>query len=84
MPLLPDRLVAFIKKVKQVKMDKIYYAHSGHDPAKSDWQLLSDHLTRVACLAGENASYFRAEQLATVCGLLHDLGKYSEAFAKRL
>ncbi len=65
-------------------MDKIYYAHSGHDPAKSDWQLLSDHLTRVARLAGENASYFRAEQLATVCGLLHDLGKYSEDFAKRL
>ncbi|MET0051627.1 MAG: CRISPR-associated helicase Cas3' [Candidatus Thiodiazotropha sp.] len=65
-------------------MDKIYYAHSGNDPAKSDWQLLSDHLTRVARLAGENASYFRSEQLATVCGLLHDLGKYSEAFAKRL
>ncbi len=65
-------------------MDKIYYAHSGHDPAKSDWQLLSDHLARVARLAGENASYFRAEQLATVCGLLHDLGKYTEAFAKRL
>ncbi|MET0089239.1 MAG: CRISPR-associated helicase Cas3' [Candidatus Thiodiazotropha sp.] len=65
-------------------MDKIYYAHSGHDPAKSDWQLLSDHLTRVARLAGENARYFRAEQLATVCGLLHDLGKYSEDFAQRL
>jgi CRISPR-associated endonuclease/helicase Cas3 len=41
-------------------------------------------LTRVASLAGENARYFGAEQLAALCGVLHDLGKYSEAFAKRL
>jgi CRISPR-associated endonuclease/helicase Cas3 len=65
-------------------MDKIYYAHSGRDPEKSDWQRLEDHLTRVARLAGENARYFGAEPLAELCGLLHDLGKYSEAFAKRL
>ncbi len=65
-------------------MDKIYYAHSGRDPKKSDWQRLADHLIRVASLAGENAFYFGAEQLAELCGLLHDLGKYSEAFAKRL
>lgn len=65
-------------------MDRIYYAHSGRDPEKSDWQRLADHLTRVACLAGENARYFRAGQLAELCGLLHDLGKYSEDFAKRL
>ncbi len=65
-------------------MESIYYAHSGKDPAKSDWQRLDDHLARVAQIAGENAHYFGAEQLATLCGLLHDLGKYSEAFAKRL
>ncbi len=65
-------------------MDKIYYAHSGKDPGKSDWQRLEDHLTRVSRMAGKNARYFGAEQLAEVCGLLHDLGKYSEGFAKRL
>ncbi|MCG7864757.1 MAG: CRISPR-associated helicase Cas3' [Candidatus Thiodiazotropha taylori] len=65
-------------------MDKIYYAHSGHDPEKSDWQRLAEHLTRVARLAGKNARYFGAEQLAELCGLLHDIGKYSEDFARRL
>jgi CRISPR-associated endonuclease/helicase Cas3 len=65
-------------------MSKTYYAHSGKDPKKTDWQRLDDHLTRVAQIAGENARYFDAEQLAKLCGLLHDLGKYSEAFAKRL
>ncbi len=62
----------------------IYYAHSGNDPAKSDWQRLSDHLAHTAHLAGENASYFGAERLAELCGMLHDLGKYSKAFAQRL
>lgn len=61
-----------------------YYAHSGNSPDKSDWQGLSDHLTRVARVAAFNARYFDAERLAELCGLLHDLGKYSEAFANRL
>jgi HD-like signal output (HDOD) protein len=65
-------------------MSKTYYAHSGKDPEKTDWQRLDDHLTRVARIAGDNARYFDAEQLAKLCGLLHDLGKYSEAFAKHL
>ncbi len=63
---------------------KIYYAHSGNKADKSDWQLLSDHLSEVARIARCNASYFDAEVLAKVTGLLHDVGKYSEAFQKRL
>ena len=43
-----------------------------------------DHLVRVGRLASDNASFFGAGQLAEVCGLLHDLGKYTEEFAKRL
>jgi CRISPR-associated endonuclease/helicase Cas3 len=65
-------------------MKTTYYAHSGKDPGKSDWQRLDDHLTRVATVAGNNAKYFDAESLAVLCGLLHDLGKYTEAFARRL
>ncbi len=63
---------------------KIYFAHSGNKLDKSDWQPLADHLSRVGYLAAENARLFGAEQLAEVCGVLHDLGKYSQAFARRL
>ncbi|MCG7931864.1 MAG: CRISPR-associated helicase Cas3' [Candidatus Thiodiazotropha lotti] len=65
-------------------MNSTYYAHSGKDPKKSDWQRLDDHLIRVATTAGANAKYFNAESLAEICGLLHDLGKYSKEFALRL
>ena len=65
-------------------MNKIYFAHSGNNPDKSDWQWLSNHLHNVADLAASNASYFKASQLAKIAGLLHDVGKYSEAFAQRL
>ncbi len=65
-------------------MSKTYYAHSGNKLDKSDWQLLSDHLHRVADLAASNAEHFKASQLAKTAGLLHDAGKYSAAFAQRL
>jgi CRISPR-associated endonuclease/helicase Cas3 len=73
-----------VEEVELSGMNKVFYAHSGSDPGKSDWQRLDDHLTRVAYIAGKNAKYFGAEPLAELCGLLHDLGKYTEAFAKRL
>ena len=65
-------------------MNRIYYAHSGNKSDKSDWQLLSDHLKKVGSIAAENARYFDASILAKNAGLLHDLGKYTEAFQKRL
>ncbi len=65
-------------------MNKKYFAHSGDQVDKSDWQLLPDHLHSVADLAANNARYFNASQLANIAGLLHDAGKYSEAFALRL
>jgi len=61
-----------------------YYAHSGNNPDKSDWQPLSDHLQKVASIAAKNARYFDASILAEMAGLLHDIGKYTEAFTKRL
>ena len=61
-----------------------FYAHSGHNPDKSDWQPLRDHLVSVANLAREMASPFGLGQAAYVAGLFHDLGKYTEAFQQRL
>ena len=45
-------------------MNRKYYAHSGNEVDKSDWQLLSDHLKKVGRIAAENARYFDAEVLA--------------------
>jgi CRISPR-associated endonuclease/helicase Cas3 len=61
-----------------------YYAHSGQQTDRSDWQLLQDHLQAVAELAQERAQVFGGAEWAHLAGLLHDLGKYSDAFQKRL
>lgn len=61
-----------------------FYAHSGRDPGKSDWQVLKEHLFAVARLAGEKARPFGLERAAFIAGLFHDLGKYSPAFQRRL
>ncbi|MCA0256034.1 MAG: CRISPR-associated helicase Cas3' [Proteobacteria bacterium] len=61
-----------------------WYAHSGRDEAKGDWQALSDHLVSVATLAGEMGKPLGIEKAAFFAGLLHDLGKYNPDFQKRL
>lgn len=62
----------------------IYYAHSGREPDKSDWQTLKAHLFAVAQMAEDKARPFGLERSAFFAGLFHDLGKYSVLFQKRL
>jgi len=62
----------------------IYYAHSGSAGDKSDWQLLADHLFAVARLAESMAATIGLGKAAFIAGLFHDLGKYCEAFQRRL
>lgn len=62
----------------------MYYAHSTLNPDKSDWQYLENHLKNVADRSQEFANDFHAGNLAYVSGLLHDIGKYSPEFQKRL
>ena len=66
------------------------FAHTkGEDPA--DWQLLIDHLSQTAELAGGFQNRMERHHptkspinLAYVAGLLHDIGKYSQEFQARL
>ena len=47
-------------------------------------QSLLNHLNGVAKRAKENASAFGSGDLAYVCGLVHDFGKYSKKFQDRV
>ncbi len=62
----------------------MYFAHSVEGRSTEDWQPLSGHLTQVADLAAEFAAPLGLEKAARIAGLLHDLGKYTAAFQKRL
>lgn len=46
--------------------------------------LLVEHLASVGRLAGEFASCFSSGEVAAVAGRLHDLGKYADAFQRRI
>lgn len=59
-----------------------FWAHTHQD--RSKWQPMKEHATEVARLASERAAYFGEEAKARLAGLLHDLGKYSDLFQKRL
>ncbi len=62
----------------------VIYAHSLEGRSELGWQPLCDHLHAVADLAGAHGKKFGAAKAATLAGLLHDLGKYSGAFQRRL
>lgn len=58
-----------------------FYAHSLEASAdQTGWQPLAEHLRCVGDLAAEFAAPWHAGELARAAGLLHDLGKYTEAF----
>jgi CRISPR-associated endonuclease/helicase Cas3 len=61
-----------------------YFAHSTSRRDRADWQLLREHLHQVADLARDRAAKFGAGEWGYVAGLVHDLGKYSDAFQARL
>lgn len=63
---------------------KKLYAHSVEGRHLEEWHLLEDHLQAVAELAGKFASSFNSEDWAWNAGLLHDLGKATNAFQKYL
>lgn len=61
-----------------------YYAHTDEDGRLEHGQLLVDHLKAVADSAAKFAAPVGASDWARVVGLLHDAGKASDAFQRRL
>ena len=62
--------------------DSDYFAH--YSPEDGRYQLLRDHLEGTASLARQFSEPFGCGVLAEVCGLLHDYGKYSLEFQRRI
>lgn len=62
---------------------KEYLAHSPTE-AQPEGQLLKKHLENVSHLEEAFCSAFNAEKDGRLCGLYHDIGKYSLAFQRRL
>ena len=63
---------------------KTTYAHSLDTRPTSEWQSLPDHALNVARLAKSHAEKFGAGDLAEIAGLLHDIGKHSDEFQRKL
>lgn len=61
-----------------------HHAHSLPNRPEAEWQPLVDHLIGVADLAERAAAKFGAERAGRISGLLHDLGKYTAAFQRRI
>ncbi|MEF3274679.1 MAG: CRISPR-associated endonuclease Cas3'', partial [Chloroflexus sp.] len=61
-----------------------FFAHRRETEDRDDWQPLIDHLRNTAELAREFGQQANVAELAYVAGLVHDLGKYSAEFQKRL
>lgn len=58
------------------------YAHRSEDGARM--QTVLAHLQNTAHLAARFAAPFGASDLAYLAGMLHDIGKFSQAFQRRL
>lgn len=62
-------------------MEKVYLAHRSEDQRK---QTVLEHLNATAELCARFSSAFGAEEQGRLAGLAHDIGKYSDAFQRRI
>jgi CRISPR-associated endonuclease Cas3-HD len=62
----------------------MFYAHRTESSDKSEWQKLTDQLKGVGGGAAESVAYFWGREWGGIAGLLHDAGKFSTKFQRRL
>jgi CRISPR-associated endonuclease/helicase Cas3 len=63
---------------------RAFYAHSKPNSDTEQWQELRVHLDSVAAITSRLAGKIGLSHAGELIGLVHDLGKYSEAFQKYL
>lgn len=79
-----EELAEMYKVVEAQTRQIVYFAHSRKGEDKSKWQLLKDHLTATADLAETFGTDAGISELAKIAARLHDIGKYSKEFQRRL
>lgn len=79
-----QELAELYKVVEEQVKKMVYYGHSRKDKPKSEWQPLIEHLTNTADLAEKFGADAGISELARTAAMLHDIGKYSKEFQKRL
>ncbi len=62
----------------------VFYAHSKDNEPECNWQTLKEHLDNTADMASTFAKVFSGDELARIIGIMHDIGKYSIEFQKKL
>ena len=82
--LKPDEGIESAKEKQCAEKRSLYFAHSVPGQSTDVWQPLSEHLMQTGDKAAEFAHVFGAGALAQVQGRLHDLGKYTREFQRRL
>lgn len=60
--------------------ENVFFAHTPPDDDAQRWQTMREHLSQVSSQAEEYGVAVHAAELARWCGLVHDIGKYSDAF----
>jgi len=65
-------------------MDKRFFAHTIQGLGPESWERLIPHLVGTAERARDFAAAFGCGEMGYAAGLLHDLGKYQDAFQQRL
>lgn len=66
------------------KMVPAYVAHVTEDESGMRYESVVEHLTEVAEMASRFAGKFESSDLAYAAGVLHDVGKYSREFQRRI
>ena len=74
-PSIFDEFLHNFLEVFEMTKSSAYLGHLDEETGRE--QLLCDHLTGVADLAGRFAAAFGEEAMGRLLGLYHDIGKYS-------
>ena len=64
--------------------ERSYFAHTNDSPSREDWHALSDHLKGTGAKAAKFLELVGCSDFGRAAGLLHDLGKYTQEFQRRL
>ena len=78
------RRMARVYGVAESKPQTRFFAHRREGEDRENWQPLIEHLQKTAEMARDFGAHANVSELAYIAGLIHDLGKYSAEFQKRL